>query len=333
MNTHMSDEIRETDAPRSVTLELEGCTTTFELIDCKVCLGGEFAGNVDLVLDCDEESEAQLVRCLTIEAAGDPLPVGVLGSGPEEDGKGRGFTFGTDQLADLGQHPETITLRSEGREVATLPCRLWGSVPLDPARLMDPTELMGRPVAPSFGLIRSHGRRGPVLSALGSGLLAIGSLIAWSGFHFNGLDYSSIGLVGGALIALLGLALLVVMLSPYREVHLDPTRGTVSEVRTRDLFWHSKVLEESSRELSEFDHVRIVERMQPANDIDSSDQELWYVILEGPIRWQDEYGVVHLRLDHLRLSEFSGQAAAHRFAAQVGTATGLKILDTSDTGM
>jgi hypothetical protein len=329
----MSDRSRQIAAPASLTLPLEGRARAFELIDCKVCLGGEFAGNVDLVLGCDEEVEAQLVGRLSVDVAGEPQPIDVIGSGPEENGKGRGFTFGTERLADLGEHPESITLLYEGREVATLPCRLWGSVPLDRSRFMDPTELLGRAVAPSFGPIRTHGRRGPVLSALGSGLLAAGSLIAWSGFRSDGLDYSSIGLVGGALIGLLGLVLLVVMLWPYREVRVDPTRGTVSEVRTRDLLWRSSVLEESRRDLSEFDHVRIIERIRLANDLDSHDQGVWYVILEGPIRWQDEDGVVHLRLDHLRLKEFSSDIAAHRFAAEVATATGLKILDTSDTGM
>ena len=47
--------------------------------------------------------------------------------------------FGSVRLADLGEVPERVTLLCGGKQVADLPCRLWGSIPLDEAPPPDST--------------------------------------------------------------------------------------------------------------------------------------------------------------------------------------------------
>jgi hypothetical protein len=108
-----------------------------------------------------------------------------------------GCTFGSMALADCGEIPESVTLFCDGHEVAVLPCRLWGSIPLDPGRFIDPAEILRGSAPPA----------------------------------------------------------------PYQEVCVDPAQGTATEIRARDFLWSTRVHEESQRDLRDFSHVRIIERV------------------------------------------------------------------------
>jgi hypothetical protein len=58
------------------TLELGGREVTLEIRSCRVCLGGEFAGNIDLTVACDPQLAESLARQATLTGALDPKPSG-----------------------------------------------------------------------------------------------------------------------------------------------------------------------------------------------------------------------------------------------------------------
>jgi hypothetical protein len=82
----MDEGFADSERPGGCTLKLEGRPLSLEIRDCKVCLGGEFAGNVDLVFACDADAEERLVSSLTLRVPGDPDPLDVVGSGPASEG-------------------------------------------------------------------------------------------------------------------------------------------------------------------------------------------------------------------------------------------------------
>jgi hypothetical protein len=78
---------------------------------------------------------------------------------------------------------------------------------------------------------------------------------------------------------------------PYAQLHIDPLRGTLREVRRSWLFPGFQVIEESRRSLRAFSHVRVVERIQP----------------NGRVDWAGQHGGVHLRADGLRPKQFGSR--------------------------
>ena len=324
----MDDRFADSARLGSCTLKLEGRPVSLEIRECKICLGGEFAGNVDLVLACDAGTAELLVRSLILRVPGHSDPLDVAGWGPASEGFE--FTFGSMALADCGEVPESVTLFCDGHEVAVLPCRLWGSIPLDPSRFMDPAEILEGAAPPAMGSFETGFRYRPLLGPLGLVFAAGGIFLAGSTLWSQGFE-PSVGLLGGGILAMAGLMLLVVMRVPYQEVRVDPALGTATETRARDFLWSTTVLEESQRDLREFSHLRIIERVDPAGSSDVGDTDIWFVSLEGPVQWENEYGDVHLRSDGLQLKKFLSDLSARRFAAEVAYSLGVRVLDTSES--
>jgi hypothetical protein len=115
---------------------------------------------------------------------------------------------------------------------------------------------------------------------------------------------------------------------PYRQVWLDRDRRRVLVIGGRTRNPRAKLADAPGRSLDGFHHVRVYQRWRIAEGADQSDQEIWYVTLEGAIPFASADGTVHLHDEALPIGEFGGQLGARRLAAVVGAHTGLKILDT-----
>ncbi len=313
---------------RRQVVDQDGRALAFEVRDCRVCLGGEFAGNVDLRIACEPELARTLQQRLALRLPGEPDPAFVLGSGREAGDFA--FTFGSD-LGDRDEVPDTVTLLWDDKAIDTLPCRLVGSIPLDTGRLLDPAEFLWGADGTSMAPIQRGTWRGPLLSALTLALLGGSAVLAAASVHGHGLVLTSL-LGGAAMLGALGLFALVPMLLSYQQLRVDPARGTVETVTGRNVFFVFREQESKLHRAGDFDHVRIVERLSTGSH-DSDPQSIWLVGLEGPIRWEGDapHIDIHMRPDGLHLGEFGSQLAARRFAARVGRALGLRILDTSVT--
>jgi hypothetical protein len=98
-------------------------------------------------------------------------------------------------LADCGEIPESVTLFCDGHEVAVLPCRLWGSIPLDPGRFIDPAEILRGSAPPAVGSFETGFRYRSLLTTLGFVLTVVGIFLAGGTFWSQGFEPSA-GLLG-----------------------------------------------------------------------------------------------------------------------------------------
>ena len=123
-------------------------SATFEVKDCKACLGGEFAENIDLSVAYASGGLDHPERHFTLRTPFDSEPLDVLGLG-QQDGRWE-LGFHSLSMVDLEEIPESVSLLFDGKEIPTSPCRLWDSRALTPDGFISPTEVLGS--APSLRL-------------------------------------------------------------------------------------------------------------------------------------------------------------------------------------
>lgn len=299
---------------------------SFEILECTACLGGEFSGNIDLEIACQsgtvEGPEARFTLRTPLQAE----PLDLCGLAVRDDGFS--LSFWSETMTLRGEIPEEVCLLLDGKQIAQSNCLLVDSVRLGPKRFDDPRQILGNSAPPPVGSIRTGQRWGPRLCTIGLGSMAAAAMTASAAITTKGFDEIT-GLIAAALMTTLGLMSLGLMSIPYRQVHIDVLQRTVREAKGRYVFFHFKESESSERPLSEFSHLRIVERV--SIDSDGNHSDIFMVSLEGPIDWAGDDGTVNSRADNVHLEDFGTRDAARRYAAQVALAVGLRILDTSIT--
>ena len=306
------------DAGRSVELHFDAC---------RVFFGGEFAGNIEVDLRC----EASAVDCVA-EQLSVRLPDGsscgeAIAAG--EYAGGLSLVFASDASTRLPSLPEQLVLLFGETPVATIAATLEDSVPLaQRAVFTEPHEISETFAVPtSKHVLLAESRQG--WWYIVSGLLVLGGILGVFA------ELPRLELLPSWLAPALGVALIAggfaivptLARTPTRQVWLDRDRRRVLLVEGRTRNPQAQLASAPGRSLDDFDHVRVYMRWSLAQDVDSSDQEVWMVTLEAPIPFASSDGTVHLHADSLGLGEYTSGPCALRVAAEVAFHTGLKILD------
>lgn len=293
---------------------------------CRIAMGGEFAGNVDVDVACAAAARETVAEQLSVRLPGASETGPALGTGPFSSGVTCGFWC--EALLTRPELPSEVVLLWEGEPIARIAPTLHESRPIEEvARWTPPSEVSGaRPVETGSSrvlLAAPRERSGYLLAAALLGVALLGAIVV-TAFE---LPWTA-SLPGGVLLAL-GCAFAIRRArTPYRQVWLDRDRGRVLVIEGR----RRPVGDAPGRELGEFAHVRLWMRWSISHDPQFDDQESWSVALEGPIRWAGSDGRVHLRPDGVLLGGFRSGEEARRLAADVGALTGLPILDTAHDG-
>lgn len=315
--------------PRPASAMVKDGDRSFELrFDaCRVHLGGEFAGNIEIDVACPADAVPRLAECLCVQAPGES-PSGVaLGHG--EYAPGIQLIFWADWSTRLQALPEEILLLWGDTCIASIGPTLKDSVPIaEKVTYTEPSEILETlPVATSNLVLLAANREKTwyLLSAL---LLPLGALV---GFSFPGLALPDPMLnwgIGGVMIAAgLGVGFFLARV-PYRQVWLDRDRRRVLIIGGRRGSPEAKLADAPGRSLDGFHHVRVYMRWQIAESIEDSDQEIWFVTLEGPIPFASADGTVHLHDEALPIGSYGSEFTARKVAAVVALHAGFKILDT-----
>ncbi len=294
---------------------------------CRIFLGGEFAGNIEIDVACPADAVTRAVDCLRVQVPGEPPSDMALGNG--EYAPGIQLIFWADWSTRLQTLPEQVTLLWGETPIASVTPVLKDSVPIE-ARIAfaEPSEILTTlPVATSnlVLLVANREKWWYLLTAL---LVAAGALVGPSVPGLELPDPILNWVLGGVLIAAgLGVGLLLARV-PYRQVWLDRDRRRVLIIGGRTGRSEAKLADAPGRSLDDFDHVRVYMRWQIAQSLDEDDQEIWMVTLEGPIPFASTDGTVHLHDEALPVGNFASEFTARKVAAEVAFHTGLKILDT-----
>jgi hypothetical protein len=312
----------------SAEVKVGGAPLALRFDACRVLLGGEFAGNIELDVACDAKDLDTVVDCLRVQVPGSPPSDMALGNGVYA--QGIELVFWTSATSQLPELPEEISLLWGETPIARIAPVLKDSIPIEQGvTFIDPSEILTSLPLPATShhllLAANRERWWNLLVAL---LVVGGGLV---GATVPGLELPSRALnwaLGGAMIAA-GLGVFFVLAhAPYRQVWLDRDRRRVLIIGGRTRNPEAKLAEAPGRALDDFDHVRVYQRWRLAESVDEHDQEVWYVTLEGPLAFASADGTVHLHDEALPIAEFAGEFSARRLAAVVGFHTGLKILDT-----
>jgi hypothetical protein len=317
--------------PLPLTVKHEGRSIQLTLTRCKVFMASEFAGNVDLYIDCDPSLEPVVQESLHLQVPGEDTSVELIASGGPDDGVM--LVFHCEAIALLANVPERLSFLWCGEPMASVSPELAESVPIEQVQsLVDPLEILGQPAMRTSDPFCLGVERGwiwllPALLLCGFGAAGcFGEL----GFRPSEIPYvrlaSCLLLVLGAAIAVLG------CLMPSRQVWFDRNRREVLFVEGRTLSAKKSLIDATRRSVDGFDHVRLCEREyapELGSDTDETRTE-YFVSLEGPIAFAFDDGRVHSRSDALHLASFAGERTARRFAAEVGYHVGLRILIASD---
>ena len=97
--------------PVSVVVKHEGTTLGLRFPACRVALGGEFAGNVDVDVDCEAGALDAVVEHLSVQLPGAPPSGPALGHGPRRGGAE--VAFWSEPAARLQQLPEQVALEAD----------------------------------------------------------------------------------------------------------------------------------------------------------------------------------------------------------------------------
>ncbi len=313
--------------PVSAVVKDGDASHTLRFDACRVWMGGEFAGNIELDIACDAAAVAPLLDGLRVQVPGAPPSDMALGNGEYAPGVQLVFWIEpSDRPAEL---LEEVTLLWGETPIARIAPSVEDTVPIEQVvAFTEPSEILKTfPVAISSHVLLAANREKwwIVLAAL---LLVGGALVAAA---FPGLELPSRMLnwaLGGSMIVAGAWVGLFLGRVPYRQVWLDRDRRRVVVIAGRSGSPKAKLAEAPGRSLDGFDHVRLYQRWSIAEHIEQHDQEVWSVTLEGRIPFASADGTVNLRADALPLGEFGSEIPARRLAAEVGFHTGLKILDT-----
>ncbi len=309
--------------PISVTVKHEGACVALRFDACRVALGGEFAGNVDVDVSCAAAVVDLVTENLTVQLpGGQPLGFSV-GWGDRAGGVEIGFWAEESRRSQA--LPEHVALLWQDEVIGQIGPTLHESLPIEQVvTLTEASALLKTfPVSTVSPVLLAANREYwwyPMVAAV---VFTFG-FAALSLRAIEPEDPTLFWLVGGALIVTLSALGLYLARVPYRTLWLDRDRGRVLVVEGRRV----ELQEAAEHSLDLFDHVRLYMRWQLATSIDQNDQEIWFVTLEGPIAYAGSDGGVQLRFDSLLVGEMSSEYAARQLAAEVAYHTGLKILDT-----
>jgi len=312
--------------PVSAVVKCDGASFELRFDACRLFLGGEFAGNVEVDLGCDAGVVGTVMDCLRIQVPGGPQSDVALGSGSYESGAS--LVFSAPSFGRLAELPSEVTLLWGETAIASLAPTLEDSVPIEQVAFTEPSEISTNLPVVSSNLVRLAANREKWWALVTALLVPLGALV---GSSFPGLELPDPMLNWALGAAMIGAGLWAGAFGvglPYRQVWLDRDRRRVLVVGGRTRSPEAQLAEASGRSLDDFDHVRLYQRWQIAEGADEHDQEVWFVTLEAPIHFASGDGTVHLREEALRLDSFASEIPARRLAAQVGLHTGLKILDT-----
>jgi len=312
-----------------VTAVVKGGGRSFELrVDaCRVFLGGEFAGNIEIDVACPAEQVSRVADCLRVQTPAEPPSDVALGNG--EYSPGIQLIFWAAWSPKLQELPEQVTLLWGETPIASVTPILKDSVPIEErVAFTDPSEVLTDiPVATS-NLVLLAANREKWWLLLAALLVAAGALV---GACARGLELPDpvLNWAFGGVLTVVGLGVgLYLARVPYRQVWLDRDRRRVLIIGGRAGSSAAKLAHAPGRSLDDFDHVRVYMRWQIAEGVDEHDQEIWTVTLEGPIPFASTDGTVHLHDEALPIGRFSSELTARKVAAEVASLTGLKILDT-----
>jgi len=305
------------DGDRSIELRIDAC---------RVFLGGEFAGNIEIDVACSADAVPRVVDCLRVQAPGEPASGMALGNGAYT--AGTQLIFGADWSPRLQALPERIMILWGETLIAEITPSLEDSVPIEgKVEFAEATQILKTlPVATASHLVLLAANREKWWFVLAALLIAAGVLV---GISFPGLELPTAvfnHVLGGALIAAgLGVGLFLARM-PYEQIWLD--RGRVLAIGGRTLNAKAELAEAPGRALEEFDHVRVYMRWHLAEGVDEHDQEVWKVTLEARIPFASSDGKVHLHDEAMPIGSYSSEFTARKVAARVAFHTGLKVLDT-----
>jgi hypothetical protein len=321
--------------PTSVSVKHEGHPIQLSFTSCRVFMAGEFAGNVELAIDCDPSLQTHVEACLRLQSPGeDTSEECIARSGPED---GFSLVFWSDAVARLAEAPDSLSFLWCDEPIASVATTLADSLPLEQVHaLIDPLLILGTPPMPSSDEICLQVQRDwvrlfawltPALPILIAGAALC---LAPYGWRLEDIPHREIA---GSLLIAVGIALAAAGCRiPKREIWFELNRRQIAILEGRTLSATPSLADAKRIELDGFAHVRLCERhTAPEISDDSSDgRSEWIVSLEGPIPYAFDDGRVHSRSDAVILARFAGERRARRFAARVAYHAGLRILEATD---
>lgn len=312
-------------ASARIKIDQRECELRFDA--CRVMRGGEFAGNIELDVSCDPDIVGPVMEGLRVQAPGKPPSDTALGNG--RYAAGTHLVFWTEP-SNLGPElPSEITLLWGETPIASIAPTPDEQVPLEEVvEWTEPSQILDTFPTPTSNFVLLAANREKLWFLLAGFEIMSGLFIALALPAFEVWSPELCWFVGGGFIAT-GIAVGAVLgWMPHEQIWLDRDARRVLIVRGRTSDPHSKFADAPSRPLDEFHHVRLFQRWSISTDIDTDDQVVWFVTLEGPIAHAGSDGRVHLHDDALPIIETSSESEARRIAAIVAYHTGLKILDT-----
>jgi hypothetical protein len=316
--------------PQHATAVVKDGDRSFELrIDaCRVFLGGEFAGNIEVDVACPADAVTPAIDCLRVQMPGEPPSDTALAHG--EYAQGIQLVFWADGSTRLQALPEQLLILWGETLTAEVMPSLADSVPIEAAvAFSEPGEILETiPIATALNRVRLAANREKWWFPLAALLVAAGTLV---GLCVPGLELPDPRfnwLLGGVLIGA-GLAVGGLLGGiPYQQIWLDRDRRRVLIIGGRTRHPQAKLADAPGRSLDKFDHVRVYMRWQIAQSLEEHDQGIWKVSLEGRIPFASADGTAHLHDEALPVGEFASEFSARKLAAEVALHTGLKVLDT-----
>jgi hypothetical protein len=201
---------------------------SFELrIDaCRVFLGGEFAGNIEIDVACPADAVARAFDCLRVQVPGEPPSDMALGNGAYAPGVQ--LIFWADWSTRLQTLPEQVILMWGDTRIASVVPELKDSVPVEEkVAYTEPSEILKTPTVATTNLVLLAASREKWWFLLAALLVAAGAL---AGPSVSGLEFPEPMLnwvLGGVLIAAgLGVGFFLGHV-PYQQVWLDRDRRRV----------------------------------------------------------------------------------------------------------
>ncbi len=317
--------------PTSVTVKHEGRSIQLTFKACCVFMAGEFAGNVEVDIDCDPSLMPTLMKFLRFQNPGEDTNEGVVATGDPD--KGISLCFHSEAVELLEEAPEKLTFLWGDKVIASLAPALAESVPLEQVHtLIDPMQILGTTTMPTSNRIRLGVQRAWLWLLPAVLVAAAGAAFctAPDGLMLENVPFRQV--IGSVLIALGVVIGVVGYRIPYRQIWYNRDQRKLVILEGRALSAEKLFADAKRFDIDGYDHVRLCERQYAPGPGEDSDTERveWIVSLEGPIPYAFADGRVHARGDALELARFRSGRTARRLAAEVAHHAGLKILEATD---